>query len=156
MKSIEDLLEPFTGYLDLGMYLEAHEELENLPAEAKAHPWTSLARLTLLVETGGWQEGIRLGTESFQKWPQEHEFYFKTAYCLHELKRTEEAKETLEAAPGTIRKTALYHYNLACYETQLGNIDKAKHLLKRCFAIEPAYKEEAAEDPDLEPLGDWL
>ncbi len=156
MKSIEDLLEPFSGYLDLGMYLEAHEELENLPEEAKAHPWAALARLTLLLETGGWQEGIRLGSESSRKWPQEHEFYFKTAYCLHELKRTEEAKQTLETAPDAIRKTALFHYNLACYETQLGNIETAKHLLKRCFALAPAYKEEANEDPDLQPLWDWL
>jgi len=103
-----------------------------------------------------WEDGVLLGESLIQLWPQELEFHFKTAYCLHELKRTPEAKTTLESAPLSIRNTALYFYNLACYETRLGNLDEAKCLLKECFAREPGYREESLDDPDLEPLWDSL
>lgn len=152
MDSIETLLEPFTGYLHLGMFLDANDVLENLPTEIKTHPIVLQARLILLVEMRKWEEGVLLGESLSKLWPQEHEFYFKTAYCLHELKRTHEAKATLESAPKSIRDTALYFYNLACYEAQLGNLDEAKRLLKQCFAKEYRYRQGALDDPDLEPL----
>ena len=54
----------------------------------------------------------------------------------------------------SIRDTALYFYNLACYEAQLGNLDEAKRLLKDCFSKDPQYREESMDDPDLEPV--WI
>ncbi len=152
MKSVEHLLHGFRGYLELGMYSDANDELENLPTEIKTHPLVLSARLELLVEMERWEYGALLGESLSQLWPSELDFYFKTAYCLHELKRTEEAKGTIQAAPRSIRKTALYHYNLACYETQLGNLPEAKRLLTECFAIETRYREESLDDPDLQPI----
>lgn len=152
MDSIETLLEPFTGYFHLGMFHEANDVLEALPVELKTHPKVLEARLVLLMEMKKWEDGVLLGQSLIELWPQELEFHFKTAYCLHELWRTREAKETLEAAPSAIRDTAVFYYNLACYEAQLGNVDEAKQLLKQCFQKEPRYREEALDDPDLEPL----
>jgi len=151
-ESINKPLEPFYGYLHLKMFHEANDELEKLPTEIKTHPMVLEARLVLLMEMDKWEEGVLLGESLIQLWPSEHEFHFKTAYCLHELNRTTEAKVTLESAPKSIRDTALYCYNLACYETQLGNLDEAKCLLKDCFARDPQYREESLDDPDLEPL----
>ena len=152
MDCVQTLLEPFTGYLHLRMFLEANDELEKLPTEIKTHPLVLEARLILLMEMGRWEDGVILGESLTKLWPAEYEFYFKTAYCLHELKRTGEAKATLKAAPKSIRDTALYFYNLACYEAQLGKLDEAKLLLKQCFAKEPRYRDGALDDPDLEPL----
>lgn len=149
---METLLGPFTGYLHLGMYPEANEELEKLPTDIKTHPLVLEARLVLLVELERWEDGALLGDSLIKLWPLELEFYLKTAYCLHELKRSLEAKLTLESAPQTIRETALYYYNLACYESQLGNLEAAKTLLKKCFSIDPTWREESLDDPDLEPL----
>jgi tetratricopeptide (TPR) repeat protein len=152
VKTIASLLEPFYGYLELKMYLDANDELENLPAKVKVHPAILHARLELLVEMERWEDGTALGKSLCGLWPDEHEFWFKTAYCLHELKRTAEARETLLAAPSPIRNTALYCYNLACYEAQLGNLGNAKLLLRQSFDTEPAYRDGALDDPDLEPL----
>jgi hypothetical protein len=33
-----EILEPFAGYIALGMYNDANNELERLPAELKTHP----------------------------------------------------------------------------------------------------------------------
>jgi len=155
-ESIEMLLEPFTGYLHLGMFLDANDELEKLPTEFRTHPKVLEARLVLLMEMERWEDGASLGESLIQLWPQEHEFHFKTAYCLHELENTRKAKQTLLSAPESIRDTALYCYNLACYETQLGNIEEAKRLLTVCFTREPGYREESLGDPDLEPLWESL
>lgn len=155
-ESVARLLQPFYGYVHLGMFLDANEELEKLPNEIKTQPLVLEARLELLVEMEKWEDGVLLGQSLLELWPQELEFHFKTAYCLHELKRTKEAKMTLESAPASIRLTALYCYNLACYETQLGNLGIAKLLLQECFVKEPRYREEALDDPDLEPLWESL
>ena len=138
------------------MFEEARAELENLPVELQAHPTVSLARLELLIETGEWEAGATWGESMRRQWPEEHEFHFKAAYCLHELKRTQEAKDTLLGAPVAIRDTALFYYNLACYETQLGHVEAAKQLLKTCFKKDKHFRREALDDPDLEPIRDSL
>jgi hypothetical protein len=47
---------------------------------------------------------------------------------------------------------AIYQYNLACYECQLGNLAEAKTRLQRAFEAEPKYRLRSLEDEDLEPL----
>ena len=34
-------------------------------------------------------------------------------------------------------EVAIFHYNLACHECQLGNLDEARARLKRAFELEP-------------------
>ena len=150
--SLRSLLQPFYGYLGLQMFADANDELENLCPEVKTHPVVLLARLELLMEMERWDDGIVLGESLCRLWPEEYEFWFKAAYCLHAEKRTLEAKKTLLSAPLPIRDTALYSYNLACYEAQLGELDTAKVLLDACFRKDKCFRLDALEDSDLEPL----
>ena len=43
---------------------------------------------------------------------------------------------------------------LACYEAQIGSLDRAKAHLKRATEIDAKFSLMALEDPDLEPL--WV
>jgi len=43
------------------------------------------------------------------------------------------------------------HFNLACYECQLGNLETTKERLRRAFELEPLYRQRALDD-DLKPL----
>jgi tetratricopeptide (TPR) repeat protein len=140
----------------LKMYADANDELEGLPTKLKTHPAILLARLELLMEMERWDDGINLGQSLCGLWPDEYEFWFKAAFCLHEVKRTQEAKAALLSAPVKIRDTALYHYNLACYQAQLGNLGEAKKLLNKCFKKDKGFRQEALDDPDLKPLWDSL
>jgi hypothetical protein len=45
-----------------------------------------------------------------------------------------------------------YHYNLACYEAALGNIEQARAHLNVSFAMDKTLKEFARTDPDLKVL----
>jgi hypothetical protein len=47
-------------------------------------------------------------------------------------------------------------YNLACYESQLGNLDRTKAHLKRATATDPKFSLMALDDPDLAPLWDSI
>jgi hypothetical protein len=152
MRDIEALLQPFVGYLELGMYDDAEKELESFAPELQEHALLHLARLELVMARGHWADGIILGKSSCNRWPEELEFWFKTAYCQHELRYTEDAKDTLLHAPASIRGTALFYYNLACYETQLGNLDAGKRLLNQSCELDKRFRQDALKDPDLQPL----
>jgi tetratricopeptide (TPR) repeat protein len=146
------ILAPFDGYLDLGMHQEANDELERLPIELKTHPLVLSARLDLLMEMKRWEDGEILGRSLFKLWPDECEFYIRTAFCLHEMKRTQEALETLMSGPSALQSKAVFFYNAACYQAQLGHLTEAKQMLSVCFKLDKNYKAESLDDPDLEPL----
>ena len=46
----------------------------------------------------------------------------------------------------------MIQFNLACYESQLGNLERAKAHLTRATEIDAKFRLMALEDPDLEPL----
>ena len=68
------LLDYFRGYMELGMYGEAGEELEKLPTEVRVHPAVQLARLDLLIEMRNWPEGVILASSFCEKWPGVNKF----------------------------------------------------------------------------------
>jgi hypothetical protein len=43
-------------------------------------------------------------------------------------------------------------FNLACYEAQMGGLNRAKAHLKRATEPDPKFRLMALEDPDLEPV----
>ena len=51
---------------------------------------------------------------------------------------------------------ALVHYNLACYECQLGDLAVAKARLRHAFKLDAALRVSALDDEDLRPLWDSL
>ncbi len=154
MTSIEALLQPFIGYMELEMWEEAQQELESLPPEVQLHPSVQLARLDLFIEMHAWENGVALANSLCTQWPDEPEFWIKRSYCLHELRHTREAKEGLLAGPPKLRQQAIYFYNLACYEAQLGDLEAAQQLLMKCFKKDAHYREASLSDSDLGPL--WL
>lgn len=60
--------------------------------------------------------------------------------------------DALERFPGEV----IVSYNFACYECRLGNIERAKELLGKCFALESQWRSLALDDEDLEPLRDGI
>ena len=50
-------------------------------------------------------------------------------YAFHELKRTAEARDNLLRVVDKFPEDPIMRYNLACYECQLGNLERAKQWL---------------------------
>jgi len=84
--------------------------------------------------------------------PDDPVLFINSAYCMHALGRTGEAKELLLGGPASLRERPLFHYNLACYEAQLGDLPEARRRLARAVELRPDLAEGATTDPDLAPL----
>jgi hypothetical protein len=110
MKQLKIALDEFQGYLALGMDADANDLLEGLPEKYKTRPEVLVCRLELLMVKKRWEEAVILGQSLCGLWPEESDFWLRTAFCLHELKRTIEARQTLLDAPEAKRRPRARSY----------------------------------------------
>ena len=78
--------------------------------------------------------------------------FIHAAFILHETGCTDEARTLLLGGPDSLHRDATYHYNLACYECVLGNLDLARMHLDRSFELDKKFRDYAKSDPDLAKL----
>jgi predicted Zn-dependent protease len=140
------------GYAELEMFEEALAELDGLDATMHDSPAALEMRVLVLVQAKRYEEALEIALWLRDAAPESAAGFVHTAFCLHELGRTSEAKETLLAAPRLIENEPVYYYNLACYECALGNLDAARPHLEKSFAMDKKYREFAKTDPDLAAL----
>jgi len=140
------------GYLTLGMPREAREELDAIePAQQHASP-VIRARIRILLHRRKWRAAEALALEGSHRYPDENEFMVQRAFALHQQERGDEAVKVLLNAPDWIRRTGILHYNLACYEAQLGDIGTARQCIRAAIRINKAFRRNAKKDPDLQRL----
>jgi predicted Zn-dependent protease len=140
------------GYAELKMFEDALDEMAALPPEAWTDPAAAEVRIVILTQARKWQEALDRSSELCRLLPEAPAGFIHAAFCLHGLGRSAEAKETLLNGPASLQQEPTYHYNLACYECALGNIEEARRWLEQSFALDKMFREFAKTDPDLEPL----
>lgn len=140
------------GWLELGDHVTAFEELENIDPLNRANPdvlslrWDIYTHAKAHVSAEGVARGLtRMLPKKFEPW-------WQLSYSLHEMGRTQEAYDSLVSVQDRFPGEWLLHYNLACYLTRLGRLDKARPSLKLALSLNPKQRTAALEDPDLEPL----
>ena len=140
------------GYSELGMLDEALEELDTLPPKARKHPAALELRLLVRMQAHDWKAALKVSQELCHVAPDRSAGYIHSAFCLHELGHTAEAREVLLQGPEALHSEPTYHYNLACYECRLGNLDLARLHLEKSFALDKKFRDFAKSDPDLDKL----
>ena len=142
------------GWLELGNPVEANAELEKLAPQLRALPDVLKLRWLIYVGAKDWGAALDIAAALIQLEPEDPVGWANRSYALHELKRTAEARDNLLRVVDKFPVSATMRYNLACYECQLGNLERAKQWLEKAFAIGDARKMKLAalDDPDLEPL----
>ncbi|MDQ3622173.1 MAG: hypothetical protein M3463_06760 [Verrucomicrobiota bacterium] len=140
------------GFGELGMFDDALGELELLPPTLQEHPGTVELRLVILMQAKRWKHALIASRTLCRVSPEKNMGYIHTAFCLHELGSTTEARATLLSGPETLHADPTYHYNLACYECVLGNLDLARLHLEKSITLDKKFREFARKDPDLAPL----
>ncbi len=144
------------GYFELGMLDDALAELDSLPEDMQATSDVLQLRLFGFMRARRWEEALELSRTLCQMLPKETFGYIHAAFCLHELRRTAEAKSLLLAGPSALLNEATYHYNLGCYDAVLGNMEEAQAHLRVSFRLDKKFREFARTDPDLRPVWDSL
>lgn len=147
-------LEAAEGWFELGNHLEANEELEQITPENRAHPAVLEVRWQIYTKARKWEAALDIASALIRLAPELPLGWVHRSFCLHELKRTEEARDNLLRVVDKFPEDPIMRYNLACYECQLGRLEQAKNWLQKSFELGDARKMKLAalDDPDLEPL----
>jgi predicted Zn-dependent protease len=147
-------LQAAQGWVELGNHIEADAELDNIAANLRAHPDVLNVRWEIYAAAKKWEAALDIAAAVIQLDPEDPLGWLNRSYALHELKRTTEARDNLLRVVDKFPISATMRYNLACYECQLGNLERAKQWLEKAFALGGAneLKLTALDDPDLEPL----
>ena len=140
------------GYSELGLPDLALAELNNLPAENHEDLVVVETRLSVLMQAKRYKDALPVAREVCRLEPDRTIGYIHLAFCMHELGDTGSARDLLLNGPVGLKAEPTYYYNLACYETVLGNLDTARAHLDVSFAMDKKLRDYAATDPDLAPL----
>jgi predicted Zn-dependent protease len=142
------------GWLELGNSAEALAELNAMTEAARNHPQSLELRWEVALKTKGFEEALAIAEALCQHAPASSFGGIHRSYCLHELKRTQEAWDTLLPLAEIFPQEWLICYNLACYACQLGRLAEGRTWFSRALKLGDSVevKALAAEDPDLKPL----
>ena len=142
------------GWLGLGCPVEARAELNQIPSLLRLHPEVLKVRWGIYAAEKKWNEALEVAGVLTEIQSEEAIGWVNRSFSLHELKRTQEARANLLQVISKFPADPIVHYNLACYECQLGDMDQARKWLESAFRLgdRNRMKPMALEDPDLRPL----
>ena len=149
-------LQAVRGYYELEMYDDAWDELKEIE---KSYPLTPLIiqmKILLLLKEKSWDVALGLTQKLQQMEPENGAGFIQGAYCLHEMKRTDEALALLDEAPESVRSDAIYFYNKGCYQAVIGDVDTAFDCLRKSFDMDESLIDVARRGPDLAVLKDSI
>jgi predicted Zn-dependent protease len=154
--TFEQIVRIAEGYSELGMLDDALVQLDQLETEHQDRLEILRMRVDIFLRKQVWKDALQLCLRVCSVNPNQPYGYVHAAFCLHELGRTLEAKQTLLDGPAALLDEPVYYYNLACYDTMLGNLEQAKVYLRASFRLDKYFRELAKTDPDLKQIRDAL
>jgi predicted Zn-dependent protease len=150
----ETLIRAAEGYCELGMLDDALAQLGELTPDQQERLEAIRLRIDILLRKQEWQPALELSLRMCVLYKKENYGFIHAAFCLHEMGRTHDAKQTLLDGPAALLEEAVYYYNLACYEAELGNLEQAKAYLRSSFQLDRSLRDLAKNDPDLTLIRD--
>ena len=149
-------LQAAIGWLELGNWQEANEELETITLSLRAHPDVLEVRYEVYAKAGKWDLAAEITRALVQIRPKAPHLWSSHAYATRRMPNggIPQAREILSKAQQLFPKDPLIAYNLACYECQLGDLKAAWKWLEIAFDLgdHEKVKMMALADPDLKPL----
>ncbi len=142
------------GWLDLRVAAEARAELQQVSTVNACHPEVLEIWWRVHAAERRWDEALRVAEMELMTAPDRMSGWVDRSYSLHELRRTQEAREALLPAVKKFPEASLIPYNLACYACQLGDPAEARQWLSKAIARgeRDEIKQLALNDPDLAML----
>jgi len=146
------LINAAIGYCELRMYDDARRELGQVSQGLQDSENVIALKLAIYQGEKQWEPMLSLAKKLVRIDPPNVQWRISWAYATRRAESIEAAKmillDTVELHP----TEPLVHYNLACYECQLGDLASAESYLKKAFELAPQYSDLALEDEDLAPM----
>jgi predicted Zn-dependent protease len=147
------------GWLGLGDIESASNELREISPAERAHPAVLAVRYQIYAQAKQWDTAVEVADDLTKILPDKPFVWISLAYATRRKTggSIPDAKKILLGTEPKFPKHYLFPYNLACYCSQLGELEQAEQWLKKAAGIDStAVKKMAADDPDLKPLWESL
>jgi Flp pilus assembly protein TadD len=140
------------GYLLLGLIIEAAEALAEIAQPDRDATEVLVMTLAVHTERGDWASGAAIGVIVCEREPEDAGHWIQWAYATRRHLGIGEARTILMRGLGLHPREPMLHFNLACYEAQLGNLADARVFLETACGLNANFVELAKNDDDLAPL----
>ncbi len=154
MTPFERRVQAAVGWLELGLPLEADEELEGIEPGLHTRSECLAVRVIIYQKLARWERMEIIAKQLCQRQPDNAQWPILRAYATRRAFNLESASIVLMEALARFPREATIHYNLACYAAQLGDLDLARSRLAEAIRMDPSYRRIALDDPDLMALHD--
>src|SRR6266481_539642 len=134
------------------MYSEAAAELNNIDPVCLAAPEVLSVRLRVYAGLQDWGMMQSVAKRLNGRDPKNPQWAVSAAYATRRAESIQAAKSILTKTLELHPEEPAIHYNLACYECQMGNLSDAKKHLMSATGADVSFKAMSLDDPDLEPL----
>ena len=145
-------LQAAVGYLELGLPVEAQEQLESIEPRMRGRVAVLIVRLGIFHALGAWGSMEAVAAQLCAQRPDESQWPLTLAYAVRCGRSLQDAQEILLVATRRFPKDAILHYNLACNAAQLGRLPAARDHLRRACRLRRRLRAIAREDQELAPL----
>ena len=145
-------LQAAIGYLELGLPLEANDEIENIVPEMKTLSEVLVVRAAIFQALGKWDLMQTVARQLCHLRPDDPQGFVFLAFATRRLVGLQKALAVLTTVASRFPNCAAILYNIACYAAQLGHLDSARARLAEAIELDAAFRKMALADPDLVPL----
>jgi len=149
-------LEAAQGWLMLGDYLSANEELDNITPLFRVHPQVLVVRWMVYAKAEKWDVAFEIARTLVEQLPDDSFGWIHQAHALRRMEGggVKAAWDALLPAVNLFPNEPAIAFDLACYSCQLGNLREAFAWLSKAIerGDENEIKTRALDAPDLEPL----
>lgn len=148
----ERLLAAAREHIGLEEFTKANDELGKLTSIVR--DWPEILKVRIRIHEGLKQWALMQATAKtlVERAPGEAASWIFWAHATRHAQSIQAARPLLLTAiqkhPGVWR----LHYELACYESQLGDFASAQEHIKRAFVLNEDCQTGAMDEPDLKPL----
>jgi tetratricopeptide (TPR) repeat protein len=142
------------GYLELGMYVEALDELERIQPEEWNSSTVLWLRLEIYRTAKNWNLMEVVARELLKRKPDDPDHWNDLAFSIRRKDSIKAAQTLLLEALEKFPNDATTRYNLGCYACQLGDMEEAKKLVGEAIKMDSKFKLLALDDEDLVELWD--
>ncbi|HEU5122581.1 MAG TPA: tetratricopeptide repeat protein [Verrucomicrobiae bacterium] len=142
------------GWLELGDWNEANNELDTITPKLRANPEVLRVRLKIYEAAGKWDLAVEVARAICVSNPGTASNWTSWAAALHQLKRTEDALNVLLSIIDRFPDDYLIPFHLARYTCRLGRHKEAFNWLEKAIDLDSSTKVRllALEDQEFEPL----
>lgn len=153
-RSDEFHLQAAVGWIELGNWREANDELENISPQQQAHPDVLQVRCKIYSDAEKWDYLAEIANSLCMMLPESAFGPLHLAHALRKLGRAKEARDALLPVADKFPDEWRIPYDLACSCCKAGDLKEVMRWIERAIDVagKTDIRTKALDEPDLEPF----